>query len=610
MTVTLRDLLEARTTRVFDLTDDGRVLVGHDGTGTVQLYEITPDGGWAGLTHLTEGCRGRYLPGERAVVVEHDVAGNERYQLSVLRLDVPGAALVPLVHDEAYIHHLVDVRPGQVVYTTNRRNGTDFDVVVRDVAAGTERVRYEAGGWVNEVAVSPDERYVVLTRPARPANSTQLVLADTQTGEVCELTPAEELATYHTPVWAPDSASFVFSTNSGRELSGVARFELASRQWRYLHTDEQWDLVGWPSPEGSRLLVVRNGDGAHQLLLDGEPVPLPAGGVVTRLSEPVWSPDGRRLAVTFVSPTEPGDVWVVADGRPHRLTDSAPDLDRTSLVEPTSHRVPAPDGSQIPCLVYRGAGAGGAGPDGAGAGGAAGDGSAVLEVHGGPEAQAVRAWNPLVQALVAAGHTVLVPNVRGSTGYGKSWYSADDRRKRLGSVADLAAIHEWLPAMGLDPSRAALVGGSYGGYMVLAGLTMQPERWAAGVDIVGMSSLVTFLENTSAYRRAHREREYGSLDGDRDFLLAASPITHIHQIRAPLLILHGANDPRVPLAEAEQVAAAVRGRGLECELIVYPDEGHAFGKRHTILDSRTRIVAFLTRHLCARQPSAGIFPPE
>lgn len=597
MTTTLRHLLDARTTRVFDLTDDGHLLVGHDDTGTVQLYEIAPDGGWTQLTDLADGCAGRYLPGERAIVVEHDTGGNERYQLSVLRLDGPDPrSLVPLVHDEAYIHHLVDVRPGQVVYTTNRRNGVDFDVLVRDLATGADRLHYDGGGYVSEVAVSPDERYVVLIRPARPANSSQLVLADTETGQLAELTPADELAVYTKLVWAPDSASFVFSTNSGREFTGVARYELASRKWRYLHTDEEWDLFGWPSPDGSRLLVVRNVDGAHRLIIDGEPVPLPADGVVTRLSEPVWSPDGRRLAVTFTAPTEPGDGWVIAEGTLHRLTDSSPDLDKECLVEPERHRVPTPDGSQVPCLVYRGRGVGGATGDPEVSGPEA-SGSAVLHVHGGPEAQAMRTWNPLIQALVAAGHTVLVPNVRGSTGYGKSWYAADDRRKRLASVADLAAIHEWLPSIGLDPGRAALLGGSYGGYMVLAGLTMQPARWAAGVDIVGISSLVTFLENTSAYRRAYREREYGSLTEDRDFLIEASPITHIDNIRAPLLILHGANDPRVPLTEAEQVAAAVRDRGLDCELVVYSDEGHVFGKRHTLADSYPRIAAFLARHL-------------
>ena len=243
----------------------------------------------------------------------------------------------------------------------------------------------------------------------------------------------------------------------------------------------------------------------------------------------------------------------------------------------------------MPCLVYRS----GQPADPALAG------SAVLVIHGGPESQAKRNFNPVVQALAAAGHTVLVPNVRGSVGYGKRWYSADDGSLRLGSVADLAAIHAYLPKLGIDPARAALYGGSYGGYMVLAGLAFQPELWAAGVDIVGISSLVTFLENTSAYRRAQREREYGSLLADRDFLVGASPLTRIDAIRAPLFIIHGANDPRVPLSEAEQLHAALSARGQECELLVYPDEGHGLAKRVNKLDAYPRAFGFLARHLAS-----------
>ena len=199
--------------------------------------------------------------------------------------------------------------------------------------------------------------------------------------------------------------------------------------------------------------------------------------------------------------------------------------------------------------------------------------------------------------MAANGHTVVVPNVRGSTGYGKRWYTADDVRRRLDSVADLAALHGWLPDVGLDPARAALWGGSYGGYMVLAGLAFQPELWAAGVDIVGISSLVTFLQNTSPYRRAAREREYGSLDADEQFLREASPLSRVDAIRAPLFVIHGANDPRVPLTEAEQLVAAVSGNGVPCELLVYPDEGHGLAKRANRLDAYPKALAFLLRHL-------------
>jgi dipeptidyl aminopeptidase/acylaminoacyl peptidase len=210
---------------------------------------------------------------------------------------------------------------------------------------------------------------------------------------------------------------------------------------------------------------------------------------------------------------------------------------------------------------------------------------------------ALRIWNPVVTALAAEGHTVIVPNVRGSAAYGKRWYSLDDKHLRLDSVKDLAAIHDWLPSIDVDPNRTALWGGSYGGYMVLAGLAFQPERWAAGVDVVGIASLVTFLENTSAYRRVTREREYGVLAEDRAFLEQASPLNRVDDIRAPLFVIHGANDPRVPLSEAEQIVDALAKRDVPCELLVYADEGHGLAKRVNRLDAYPKAFAFLAKHL-------------
>jgi dipeptidyl aminopeptidase/acylaminoacyl peptidase len=225
---------------------------------------------------------------------------------------------------------------------------------------------------------------------------------------------------------------------------------------------------------------------------------------------------------------------------------------------------------------------------------------AVVIVHGGPEGQSQLFFNAVAQALALEGYAVVVPNVRGSTGYGKRYYGLDDTTKRLDSVRDLAAIHGWLPSVGIDADRAALWGGSYGGYMVLAGVAFQPELWAAGVDIVGISDLVTFLENTSPYRRAVREVEYGSLATDREFLASASPLRRVDDIRAPLLVIHGANDPRVPLSEAEQLVASLQRRGIDTELLVYPDEGHGLGKLANRLDAYPKALAFLDRVLRPR----------
>jgi dipeptidyl aminopeptidase/acylaminoacyl peptidase len=217
----------------------------------------------------------------------------------------------------------------------------------------------------------------------------------------------------------------------------------------------------------------------------------------------------------------------------------------------------------------------------------------VVVVHGGPEAQAVLSFNPVLQALLAVGYAVVVPNVRGSTGYGKRYASLDDTTRRLDSVRDLEAVHSALEPAGFDPRRAALWGGSYGGYMVLAGLAFQPDLWAAGVDIVGISNLVTFLQNTSTYRRAHREREYGSLEHDRDFLANVSPLTHVDAIRSPLFVIHGRNDPRVPVSEAEQLVDNLKRCGVPCKLRIYEDEGHGLVRLENRLDAYPRAIEFL-----------------
>ena len=610
----LRVLLDARTWRAFDVDGEGRVLAGDDAPGSVQLVELAPDGSATPLTALPGACHGRYLPGvePRTVLVSHDTDGDERAQLSLLHpdaLDGPAGpdGLEPLVRDPRYLHSLAEVLPGgRVVYSTNRRNGVDFDLVLHELATGSETVLYDGGGMVGGAAVSPDGTRALMTRPGIPALSSQVLLVGR--GGTHELTAADEHARYGGLQWLPDGDAAVVTTDSGRDHLGVARLDVTTGALTWLVVDEHRDVSARLSPDGRLLLVVADVDGASRLAVhdvDGThrrdvALPGPVGGgvgVADFLTVPRWSPDSGGAALTWTDPATPADVVLVdtARGRTGVAASSATPLaaalpDGHELVAPTSIGVPTPDGETVPCFVYS--------PPNA-------SGSSVVVVHGGPEGQSVRSFSPIVQAQLGDGHTVLVPNVRGSIGYGKRWYSLDDVERRLDSVADLAALHDALPDLGLDPARSALWGGSYGGYMVLAGLAFQPERWAAGVDIVGMSSLVTFLENTSSYRRAHREREYGSLEHDREFLERASPLSRIDDVRAPLFVIHGANDPRVPLSEAEQLAAAVRANGVECELAVYTDEGHGLAKRVNRLDAYPRALAFLRRALAAPGPGPG-----
>jgi dipeptidyl aminopeptidase/acylaminoacyl peptidase len=219
-------------------------------------------------------------------------------------------------------------------------------------------------------------------------------------------------------------------------------------------------------------------------------------------------------------------------------------------------------------------------------------------VHGGPEGHFRPTWQPVVQYLVSAGFAVLAPNVRGSTGYGKAYGHLDDVRLRMDSVADLAHAAAWLRETGrADPARIAVYGGSYGGFMVLAALTTYPDLWAAGVDLVGIANFVTFLENTGPWRRHLRESEYGSLEHDRDFLESISPVHKVDRIRAPLLVIHGANDPRVPISETEQMVARLRDLGRPVEFLRLDDEGHQISKLKNKLQAYPLAARFLAQHL-------------
>ena len=386
------------------------------------------------------------------------------------------------------------------------------------------------------------------------------------------------------------------SSDHDREFHAIWHLGLDG-DWRLLVEHADHDLRAVVSRDGSAILVfhhvdgtdtlaIHEADGAHRVDVDLEPV-VP---VSVR-----WAADGSRFVLTAMTPTDPGSILSVdaRTGAVTQLVDGRAALPadlRDRLVTPTVHRIPTPDGEQVPCFRFA-ASQSDDQPDAVLAG------ASVLHVHGGPESEASQMFSAVWQSLALAGFDVLVPNVRGSAGYGKRWISLDDLELRLDSVADLAAIHDWLPSVGLDASRSALWGGSYGGYMVLAGVAMQPDRWAAGVDIVGISSLVTFLENTSAYRRAYREREYGWLDRHREFLEKASPITYLDDMVAPLFVIHGANDPRVPLSEAQQIKAALDGKGVDCELRVYDDEGHGLAKRANRIDAYPAAIEFLVQHL-------------
>jgi dipeptidyl aminopeptidase/acylaminoacyl peptidase len=604
----VRALLRTRRTLLADLdrTEGApeRVLARSDVSGMMQLFELA-SGELVELTALPEPvASAHYVPGTRRAVLAVDEGGNERHQLYLIDLDDAAARTVDgfdglraLTSDPRFGHQFAGISTDgrTLAYVSNRSNGVDFDLWLCDLGHGEHRLLHAGGAWYHPASgFSPGGQFVPVLRPGPRPLDIDLVLVDVTSGEArIPIAHPGEAALVGPPAWASEHV-FYASSNVGREFAAIVRHDVDSGETTTVaETGERFDAEVVSA--GTAIIVIENRDGASTMWrydpLSGErgiDIALPEPGVTHAwfLEPPIVSGDGSRLYYTLSSPRLAGDVYAqdLKSGDTRRLTHSPAELAPDALVAPELTEVESFDGERIPLFIFRPRSVESRPP-------------VVVEVHGGPEAQAMRLFDPQIQALVAAGYAVVVPNVRGSTGYGKRYASLDDTTRRLDSVRDLQSVHGALESFGFDPGRAALWGGSYGGYMTLAGLAFQPELWAAGVDIVGISNLLTFLENTSEYRRAHREREYGSLTDERDFLTEASPLTHVDAIRAPLFVIHGRNDPRVPLGEAQQLVDSLERRGVEHELRIYDDEGHGLARLANQLDAYPRAIEFLDRVL-------------
>jgi dipeptidyl aminopeptidase/acylaminoacyl peptidase len=592
--VDLRTLLELRTAAPAGIHGDS-VLARCDLPGTMQLFRVAIGGGeLEQLTSFPDPVDGHFIPGSGVVLVEHDDAGNEHVQLSIV---APDGRLEPVVQDPAFVHRgpRSSSDGSLLAYTTNRDNGVDWVVYVRSLRDGSERRAFGGHGMCEPAGFSPDGRVLAVLQDSGRNGDNDLFLVSLVDGTERHLSPHDEEAWFGAPVWRPDGSSCFVATNDGSDTKAIKRLDVASGRWKTV-LEGEWDLDCHGDDAGRVLVVHANEDGYSRLALYDAAtlehfadVPLPGRGVAESVAV---SPDGSRVAFKFSSPADPGDIWAydVDTQQLARVTELPRSIELGSLREPELHRFSSFDGLPVPVFLWE--------PEG--------DGPfpVVVMVHGGPESQFQPAYlpsfTPFTQHLVSRGYAVAAPNVRGSTGYGKRYEHLDDIRLRLDSVRDLASLHDWLATRPrIDASRAALYGRSYGGYMVLAGLAFQPERWAAGIECVGISNFVTFLENTAPWRRSVREPEYGSLETDREFLVDASPITHVDRMRAPLFIQHGANDPRVPLEETEQIHAVLTRKGIRCELLVHEDEGHAIGKLENRIETFERAAAFLDEVLHA-----------
>lgn len=568
--------------------DGSSVAFLYDLTGVPQVWSVPVQGGWPDqLTFFTERVSFvEHSPNGNRLVFGMDAGGNERQGLYSLTPD--GEESMPLETDPEVIHAWGAWSPdgSRIAYASNRRDQRFFDIYVRPLD-GEARMILQQDGTNAATAWSPDSRHLLVSRAHSNLNN-DLYLLDLESGETRLLTEHDGEAEYTSACFAGEDTLLLIS-DQDREFLAPARIDLRSGELSFIDEPE-WDTEQLTATADGRAIAYalnENGYGRLSLLVDGETVEVTnlPDGVVDGLK---LSTDGSMLVFTLHAPTLGANVWAVdtTTGVARQVTNaSRAGIPRSALSEPRLVRYPSFDGLEIPALLYVPQGARRPAP-------------VVVHVHGGPESQARPVFNPTIQYLVHRGFAVLAPNVRGSTGYGKAYTHLDDVRRRMDSVADLEAAARWLVGSGTaTPDRIAIMGGSYGGFMTLAAVTAYPELWAAAVDTVGIANFVTFLENTGPWRRKLREAEYGSLEEDREFLEDISPIRHVERITAPLLIIHGANDPRVPVSEAEQIVESLKSRKREVEYLRYEDEGHGLVKLPNRIHSAEAIAGFLDRHL-------------
>jgi Dipeptidyl aminopeptidases/acylaminoacyl-peptidases len=603
MTIPFEKYLNIRSAYGPSFAPDGRRLAFLTNiTGVPQVWAVDARGGWPDqLTFEAERVSGAwYSPTDDRLIFARDVGGNENAQLFLVNGN--GSGERRLTHNDDAMHIFGGWSPHgrQIVFSANWRERGRYDIYVQEVEGGDEQIVWQndTPGIVSPAGFSPDGARVLVFFLHGSLNHDlyEITLADRA---VRHLTPHAGDVRYSRPAYSADGASVYCACDLGREFTALMQITLSGLCLQWV-AEPEWD-VEFPavSLDGRYLAWATNVHGVNTItvrdLRSGETRQSPElpPGVVSPPPDTVglvFSSDGRQLAFSFSTSCHTTDVWIWEADTVRPVTQSShAGVPTSSFVEPELVHYPTFDGRKIPAWFYRPTSSAGERRP------------VVVYVHGGPEGQTIAMLFPILQYLVHRSYAVFAPNVRGSTGYGKSFSHLDDVEKRMDSVTDLAHAAYWLREQPeVDPARIAVYGGSYGGFMVLSALTTYPDLWAAGVDIVGISNFVTFLENTSAYRRSAREAEYGRLECNRDFLTRISPIHYVDQIRAPLMVIHGANDPRVPLGEAEQMVAALRARNVPVELLVYADEGHGLVKLANKLDAYPKVADFLDEHLAMR----------
>ncbi|GAA0321552.1 S9 family peptidase [Bacillus carboniphilus] len=565
-----------------------------DYTGIPQVWDYKKGEGWPSQVSFTDEriIFVEYINGTEKRIIGMDEGTNERQQLYLLHDD---GELTPLTDSPDHIHQYGGSSPNGewIAWSSNRRNPAYFDIYIQNIDTFETRQVFSEDGTYSPVKWHPNGVSLLIQRTNSNLDN-DLGLLDIQTGDLVWITPHKDEAKFFSPHFSKDGKRLYLLSNMGQEFTGLAMIDLITKKFSWVD-QRDWDLeeLCMSPDKGSLAYTVNEGGiskGIIHDLIDGNfytwKTPM---GVISELA---FSPDGKRLAYVFNGSIYPSDIWELhletfVTTRVTYVSKST-EVD-CRLIEPELIHYSSFDDLEIPAFYYKPKNKGCHLP-------------VVVFVHGGPESQIRPVYNPFLQYFLNRGYAVCTPNVRGSTGYGKTYTHLDDVRRRMDSVKDLAYLVEWLKKEGdADPNQIAVMGRSYGGFMVLAAITHYPDLWSAAIDIVGISSFRTFLENTSPWRRKLREAEYGSIEKDGDFFDEIDPLHRTDAITCPLMVLHGANDPRVPIEEAEQIVGELQSRNHPVDYIRFEDEGHFFVKLKNNITAYTGVADFLDKYMGAKK---------
>jgi dipeptidyl aminopeptidase/acylaminoacyl peptidase len=585
--------------------DDRELLVSSDETGIFNAYALSADGRKRPLTTSTTDSTYAvsWFPGDARILFTADKGGNELDHLYVRELDGTTRDLTPGEKSKAGFEDWSADRSAFFV-STNERDPKVFDLYRYATKDYQRSLVFRNDQALGIAAVSPDGRYVALIKP-RTSADTDLYLLDTSKPGAAPalITKHEGNVSHGAFTFTPDSTQLVYSTDEHGEFRQAWTYDLASGRKAPLVT-ARWDVSNVAYSDSGRFRISATNDDARTAItiLDsttGKDLKVP-GLPPGDLSQIRFSRDEKRLALMVSSDTSPNDVYTVdlAAGRSARLTKALnPQIREADLVATEVVRYKSFDGLEIPSILYK--------PHGASATAKV---PALVMVHGGPGGQSRTGYSAMVQHLVNHGYAVLAANNRGSSGYGKRFHHMDDRRHGDVDLKDIVAGKTWLAAQPwVDGERIGIIGGSYGGYMVGAALAFEPDVFDVGINIFGVMNWVRTLENIPPWWQAQKQALFDEMgdpatDGERHRRI--SPLFHAKNIKVPLLVVQGANDPRVLQAESDEIVAAVRGNGVPVEYVLFSDEGHGFTKRENRIKASDAYVSFLDKQLKKKPASS------